>query len=58
MWVLNIESVLTSSHNLFYVLVRATIRENVWVLYPCKSQFYYIKVGVEGGGGLNYTAVL
>ena len=40
MWVT--EAVLTSTHNLCF---RAKIRKNV---YPCKSQFYYIKVGCNG----------
>ena len=34
--------VLTSTHNLCF---RAKIRKNV---YPCKPQFYYIKVGCKG----------
>ena len=37
------EALLTSTHNLWF---RAEIRENV---YPCKPQFYYIKVGFKGG---------
>ena len=37
-----IEAVLTSTHNLCF---RAEIRKNV---YPCKPQFYYIKVGCKG----------
>ena len=36
------EAVLTSTHNLCF---RAKIRKNV---YPCKPQFYYIKVGCKG----------
>ena len=36
------EAVLTSIHDLCF---RAKIRENV---YPCKPQFYYIKVGCTG----------
>ena len=36
------EAVLTSTHNLCF---RANIRKNV---YPCKPQFYYIKVGCKG----------
>ena len=36
------EAVLTSTHNLCF---RAKIRKNV---YPCKPQFYYIKVGYKG----------
>ena len=36
------EPVLTSTHNLCF---RAKIRKNV---YPCKPQFYYIKVGCKG----------
>ena len=38
----NIEAVLTSTHNLCF---RAKIRKNV---YPCKPQFYYMKVGCKG----------
>ena len=37
-----LEPVLTSTHNLCF---RAKIRKNV---YPCKPQFYYIKVGCKG----------
>ena len=36
------EAVLTSTHDLCF---RAKIRKKV---YPCKSQFYYIKVGCKG----------
>ena len=36
------KAVLTSTHNLCF---RAKIRINV---YPCKPQFYYIKVGCKG----------
>ena len=36
------EPVLTTTHNLY---CRAKIRKNV---YPCKLQFYYIKVGCKG----------
>ena len=36
------EAVLTSTHNLCF---GAKIRKNV---YPCKPQFYYIKVGCKG----------
>ena len=36
------EAVLTSTYNLCF---RAKIRENV---YPCKPEFYYIKVGYKG----------
>ena len=36
------EVVLTSTHNLCF---RAKIRKND---YPCKPQFYYIKVGCKG----------
>ena len=36
------EAVLTSTHNLCF---EAKIRKNV---YPCKPQFYYIKVGCKG----------
>ena len=36
------EAVLTSTHNLCF---RAKIRKNV---YPCKPQFYYIRVGCKG----------
>ena len=36
------EAVLTSTHNLCF---RAKVRKNV---YPCKPQFYYIKVGCQG----------
>ena len=36
------EAVLTSTHNLCF---RAKIRKNV---YPCKPQFYFIKVGCKG----------
>ena len=36
------EAVLTSTHDLCF---GAKIRKNV---YPCKSQFYYIKVGCKG----------
>ena len=36
------EAVLTSTHNLRF---GAKIRKNV---YPCKPQFYYIKVGCKG----------
>ena len=37
-----LEAVLTSIHNLCF---RAKVRKNV---YPCKPQFYYIKVGCKG----------
>ena len=37
-----IEAVLTSTHDLCF---GAKVRKNV---YPCKSQFYYIKVGCKG----------
>ena len=37
-----IEAVLTSTHDLCF---GAKIRKNV---YPCKPQFYYIKVGCKG----------
>ena len=37
------EAVLTSTHNLCF---RAEIRKNN--VYPCKPQFYYIKVGFKG----------
>ena len=37
-----LEAVLTSTHDLCF---RAKIRKNV---YPCKPQFYYIKVGCKG----------
>ena len=37
-----IEAVLTSTHNLCF---GAKIRKKV---YPCKTQFYYIKVGCKG----------
>ena len=36
------EAVLTSTHNLCF---RAKIRK---IVYPCKYQFYYIKVGCKG----------
>ena len=36
------EAVLTSTHDLCF---RAKVRKNV---YPCKPQFYYIKVGCKG----------
>ena len=36
------EAVLSSTHNLY---LRAKIRKKV---YPCKPQFYYIKVGCKG----------
>ena len=36
------EAVLTSTHNLCF---RAKVRKNE---YPCKPQFYYIKVGCKG----------
>ena len=36
------EAVLTSTHNLCF---RAKIRKNE---YPCKPQFYYLKVGCKG----------
>ena len=36
------EAVLTSTHNLCF---EAKIRKNI---YPCKPQFYYIKVGCKG----------
>ena len=36
------EAVLTSTH---YLCLRAKIRKNI---YPCKPQFYYIKVGCKG----------
>ena len=36
------EAVLTSNHNLCF---EAKIRKNV---YPCKPQFYYVKVGCKG----------
>ena len=36
------EAVLTSTYNLCF---EAKIRKSV---YPCKSQFYYIKVGCKG----------
>ena len=41
------EVVLTSTHNLF---LSRNKKNNV---YPCKPQFYYIKVGFKGrdGGG-------
>ena len=42
------EAVLTSTHNLCF---RAKKEKNV---YPCKPQFYYIKVGCKGV----YTDVL
>ena len=44
------EAVLTSTHNLCF---RAKIRKNV---YPCKHQFYYIKVGCKGV--IHYTDLL
>ena len=37
-----IEAVLMSTHNLCF---RAKIRNNV---YPCKRQFFYIKLGCKG----------
>ena len=42
LFLLKTEAVLTSTHNLCF---RAKIRKNV---YPCKPQFYYIKVGCKG----------
>ena len=36
-------AVLTSTHNLCF---KAKIRKNI--VYPCKPQFYYIKVGCKG----------
>ena len=41
LWFCLNEAVLTSTHNLYF---RIKIRKNV---YPCKSQFYYIKVGCK-----------
>ena len=47
------EAVLTSTHNL---CLSRNKKNNV---YPCKPQFYYIKVGFKrvGGGGQNYTGM-
>ena len=42
-FLLKTEAVLTSSHNLCFW---AEIKKNN--VYPCKPQFYYIKVGFKG----------
>ena len=47
------ETVLRSTHNLCF---RAKIRKNN--VYPCKPQFYYIKVGFKGCRGQNYIGML
>ena len=39
----HIDAVLTSTHNICF---RAKIKKNN--VYPCKPQFYYIKVGCTG----------
>ena len=51
------EAVLTSTHE--YPQSMFSNRNKKNNIYPCKAQFYYIKVGLKGGGGggQNYVGV-
>ena len=52
LWVLG-EAVLTSTHNLCFL--SRNKKNNV---YPCKPQFYYIKVGFKGSTLYRYVFVM
>ena len=40
--------VLTSTHDLCFTAKKKKKKRNVYNVYPCKPQFYYVKVGFKG----------